>query len=120
MVEVHSGTAPSQARALSKCCALVRAIWGQLRQVTKITTAPCPSRERSAELDFEVNPILDDARARAVDTLEQHHHAREALAEALIEGEVVDRAALDRLLASGGRFESSEIGILPMTEGATT
>jgi cell division protease FtsH len=55
--------------------------------------------ERTAEaIDVEVRRILDEARARVMQTLSAHRATLDALALLLLEQEVVDRAMLDRLM----------------------
>ena len=56
--------------------------------------------ERTAEtIDAEVRRLLDEAKARVAATLTAKRALLEALARLLLEKEVVDRAALDALLA---------------------
>ena len=58
--------------------------------------------ERTAEtIDTEVRRLLDEAKARVAATLTAKRALLEALARLLLEKEVVDRAALDALLAQG-------------------
>ncbi|MBI1894628.1 MAG: ATP-dependent metallopeptidase FtsH/Yme1/Tma family protein [Candidatus Rokubacteria bacterium] len=57
--------------------------------------------ERTAEaIDDEVTKLLADARSRVRDTLTTRRSTLDALAKLLLEKEVVDRAALDRLLGA--------------------
>lgn len=56
--------------------------------------------ERTAEaIDTEVRRILDESRERVTQTLTTHRAALDALAQLLLEKEVVDRAMLDELMA---------------------
>ena len=58
--------------------------------------------ERTAEtIDIEVRRLLEEAKSRVAATLTAKRALLEALAGLLIEKEVVDRAALDALLATG-------------------
>ena len=64
---------------------------------------PAPIRREFSEataqvIDQEVRRLLDEARARVLATLSEHRPALEALARLLMEREVVDGAALRRLL----------------------
>jgi cell division protease FtsH len=57
--------------------------------------------ERTAQtIDDEVRQILADGHARVRETLTRRRQTLEALAKLLLEKEVVDRAALDQLLAA--------------------
>jgi len=59
--------------------------------------------ERTAEaIDGEVRRLLEEARQRVTETLRAQRRALDALAARLLEQEVVDRHALDELLAAHG------------------
>ena len=59
-----------------------------------------PHSERTARLiDSEVGALLDTAHARVGETLSAQRPVLEAIAHLLLEQEVVDRVALDALLA---------------------
>ncbi|RTL46324.1 MAG: ATP-dependent metallopeptidase FtsH/Yme1/Tma family protein [Burkholderiales bacterium] len=57
--------------------------------------------ERTAEqIDTEVRRLLDESRQRVTETLTAQRPALDALAQLLLEKEVVDRAMLDQVMAS--------------------
>ena len=65
--------------------------------------------ERTAEvIDSEVSRLLEDARARVIDTLTAHRATLESLAAVLLEKEVVDRRMLDELLRTAAPSQSAE------------
>ena len=70
-----------------------------------VPVAPGPREysERTAEaIDHEIAKLLADAHARVRDTLTTRRPELETLAKLLLETEVVDRTALDRLLGAKG------------------
>jgi cell division protease FtsH len=68
-----------------------------------LAQGPREYSERTAQaIDEEIAKLLADAHVRVTQTLTTRRPALEALAKLLLEKEVVDRAALDRLLAAPG------------------
>jgi cell division protease FtsH len=66
---------------------------------TEVSQAVECSEETSRMIDHEIRQLLEEARERVHRDLNAKRSTLEALAALLIEHEVVDRAALDRLLA---------------------
>jgi cell division protease FtsH len=69
------------------------------------------SEDTARAIDVEMRTILDAAHQRARSTLEQHEPALRALAQRLIEKEVVDRAMLAALL------DETEAGLVRTPDG---
>jgi len=68
-----------------------------------VAQGPRAYSERTAEaIDDEIAKLLTDAHARVRDTLTTRRPELETLAKLLLETEVVDRTALDRLLGAKG------------------
>jgi cell division protease FtsH len=70
---------------------------------------PACSEETSRLIDEQTRTILDEAYARARETLLAKRSILKSLADLLLEKEVVDRATLDRLLAASESTRPTEV-----------
>jgi len=59
-------------------------------------------------IDREIRRIVDDARSRAIELLEQNRPALETIAEELIENEVLEGEKLEKLLSDAKRAVRGE------------
>ncbi|MGD0328520.1 MAG: ATP-dependent zinc metalloprotease FtsH [Minisyncoccia bacterium] len=60
------------------------------------------SEKVAAEIDAEVTRIVDEAKARAKQTISEHRGALDAIAKELIEKETIERADFEKILIANG------------------
>ncbi len=77
------------------------------------------SEKVAAEIDAEVSRIIDEAKARAQKVITEHRGALDAIAQALVERETVERADFEQILVANGitpkKGDEEGITIAPST-----